>query len=405
MGSAGGWASIPSDLLTEILANPRYLGSDPTVALTLSHVCRDWREAILGDRWALEKLKYRRLTRRVPDEAVPPLPAIFTASLAHGNEYAHVARAKFLVSLGQQHRAETHWRQAAKRNHPLGLFHVGLNKYQEWGDAEDAYIHLKRACKQLMCGEGCEGCEGCKGCEGCESQCESASDDDFLLTRLERTTILRQASLIVGIIIADNDLEFEGFREKDYSGAIAWYVLMMRSSSLSLSSLLSLLSSSCGGCCSRAWLAIITIIAIIAIITIITQVQSRQGTRMQRRRQDHGVHVPKRPLLEVHSKPPTTRPPTQIHAADSNSRIRLGMFFSTDVLRRGRTPLGRLWSAAFAKTLRRRQVSSIDVSTSVYVLVFSRFRAHVSLIRTCLFRIFCVIRRGVDVWTFGRLAG
>jgi len=379
MGSAGGWASIPSDLLTEIVANPRYLGSDPTVALTLSHVCRDWREAILGDRWALEKLRYRRLTRRVPDETVPPLPAIFTASLAHGNEYAHVARAKFLVSLGQQHRAETHWRQAAKRNHPLGLFHVGLNKYQEWGDAEDAYIHLKRACKQLMCGEGCEGCEGCKGCEGCESQCESASDDDFLLTRLERTTILRQASLIVGIIIADNDLEFEGFREKDYSGAIAWYVLMMRS------------SSSCGGCCSRAWLAII------AIITIITQVQSRQGTRMQRRRQDHGVHVPKRPLLEG------LHPPTQIHAADSNSRIRLGMFFSTDVLRRGRTPLGRLWSAAFAKTLRRRQVSSIDVSTSVYVLVFSRFRAHVSLIRTCLFRIFCVIRRGVDIWTFGRL--
>jgi len=367
MGSAGGWASIPSDLLTEILANPRYLGSDPTVALTLSHVCRDWREAILGDRWALEKLKYRRLTRRVPaNETVPPLPAVFTASLAHGNEYAHVARAKFLVSLGQQHRAETHWRQAAKRNHPLGLFHVGLNKYQEWGDAEDAYIHLKRACKQLMCGEGCEGCRGCEG------ERESASDDDILLTRVERTTILRQASLIVGIIIADNDLEFEGFGEKDYSGAIAWYVLMMRSL---LSSLLS--SLSCGGCCSRAWLAII---AIITIITIITQVQSRQGTWMQRRRQDHGFHVPKRPLLarpllkEETQTQTTTRPPTQIHAADSKARIRLGMFFSTDVLRRGRTPLGRLWSAAFAKTLRRRQVSSIDVSTSVYVLVFSRFR-------------------------------
>ena len=84
MGSAGGWASIPSDLLTEILANPRYLGSDPTVALTLSHVCRDWREAILGDRWALEKLKYRRLTRRVPDETVPPLPAIYTSPSASG---------------------------------------------------------------------------------------------------------------------------------------------------------------------------------------------------------------------------------------------------------------------------------------------------------------------------------
>ena len=314
MGSAGGWASIPSDLLTEIVANPRYLGSDPTVALTLSHVCRDWREAILGDRWALEKLRYRRLTRRVPDETVPPLPAIFTASLAHGNEYAHVARAKFLVSLGQQHRAETHWRQAAKRNHPLGLFHVGLNKYQEWGDAEDAYIHLKRACKQLMCGEGCEGCEGCKGCEGCESQCESASDDDFLLTRLERTTILRQASLIVGIIIADNDLEFEGFREKDYSGAIAWYVLMMRS------------SSSWGGCCSRAWLAIITIIAIIAIITIITQVQSRQGTRMQRRRQDHGIHVPKRPLLEgapTNDASPDTNPRRRFKFSNSSWHVLL----------------------------------------------------------------------------------
>ena len=220
------WSHLPADLLLELI--DRFLDGSATIAMVLTHVCRDWRETILGDRWILEKLKYRRLTfqgaladtnntnnvnntnnTNNANNANDVLPAIFSKSLLHGNPYAHVARAKFLVASASKKShplAAKHWRVASKKGHPLALYHVGLQSYEAF-DPEDAYLHLKRACKQLM------------------SPVSAGDENDnlFLMTHDERQMCLRQASLILGIIIVDNDLEFEDFGfDKDYSGAITW---------------------------------------------------------------------------------------------------------------------------------------------------------------------------------------
>jgi len=202
------WSHCPSDLLVEILGG--FLEFDAQLALLMSQVCVDWRHGILNDRYLLENLNYKMVRRvstasgDVDDEAddpKEPFPAVFSKSLMHGNATAHVARAKFYSHQGDNALALASWKTAAKRNHPLALFKWGMHLYESF-DPEDAYLYLKRACKHLMVG----------------------SDEDlFTMTNEERQELLRSASLILGIIICDNDLEFEsvGF-DKDYSGAIAW---------------------------------------------------------------------------------------------------------------------------------------------------------------------------------------
>ena len=89
------WSHLPADLLLELI--DRFLDGSAPVAMVLTHVCRDWRETILGDRWILEKLKYRRLTfqgaladtnnANDANDTNDVLPAIFSKSLLHGNPY------------------------------------------------------------------------------------------------------------------------------------------------------------------------------------------------------------------------------------------------------------------------------------------------------------------------------
>lgn len=210
MGEAGPsvrWNHCPGDLLVEILGG--FLEFDAHLALVMSQVCNDWRESILNDCYLLENLNYKTL-RRVstvsgdPDDRTDqkePFPAVFSKSLLHGNATAHVARAKFYTHRGDNSLALTSWKTAAKKNHPLALFKWGMHQYESF-DPEDAYLYLKRACKYLMVG----------------------SDEElFMMTHEERQELLRSASLVLGIIICDNDLEFECFGfDKDYSGAIAW---------------------------------------------------------------------------------------------------------------------------------------------------------------------------------------
>ena len=213
------WSRCPTDLLVEILAG--FLEFDAQFAMVMSHVCRDWRWSILNDRYLLENLNYKSLrwvsTSASSDADEPgsasssdssdavdpkePFPAVFSKSLMHGNATAHVARAKFYTRLGDKSLALSSWKAAAKKNHPLALFNWGMHQYDSF-DPEDAYLYLKRACKHLMVG---------------------SNEVVFMMTHEERQELLRSASLILGIIICDNDLEIESFGfDKDYSGAIAW---------------------------------------------------------------------------------------------------------------------------------------------------------------------------------------
>lgn len=204
-----GWNALTHDLLVEIMVT--YLDRDATTALRMSHVCRDWRSSILNDHFLLETLKYKTLralpcadgTRNSaePGDDMPSVPAILNRSLLLSNATAHVAQAKFYTKRGDKSLALLSWKTAAKKNHPLGLFYFGMHQYESF-DPEDAYLYLKRACKQLMVDSG---------------------EEAFMMTFDERQELLRRASLILGIIICDNDLELKNFGlDKDYSGAIAW---------------------------------------------------------------------------------------------------------------------------------------------------------------------------------------
>ena len=205
--STGLWSALTPDLLIKLL--DEFLGASAQTALTLSHVCQDWRRIILADRYTLTSLKFRTVVlsntaqQRQEQQEDERLPAVFSGSLSHFNITAHVVRARYLMTLGKTKLAIEHWKVAAKKNHPIAQFHVGISKYEAF-DAEEAYLYLKRACKQLL---------------------QAASEEDaFLLSREERQETLMHASLILGIIMVDNELEFEpdfSF-EKDYSGAITW---------------------------------------------------------------------------------------------------------------------------------------------------------------------------------------
>jgi hypothetical protein len=196
------WSGLPSDLLVQVI--DKFLDADAQVALTLSHVCREWRNIILKDGYTLEVIRFRTLNRKgaFPGKGDLP-PSLFLASLGKLNVTAHIAQARYLSSIDRNSSAAQHWKIAAKKGHPLAQIHVGLASYEDF-NAEDAYLNLKRGCKQLLMAGG--------------------QEDKFMMTAEEGQEMMVRACLILGILIIDNDLDLESdfSLDKDYSNAIYW---------------------------------------------------------------------------------------------------------------------------------------------------------------------------------------
>lgn len=200
------WEGLPQEILGLII---EFTGGCAKTAVTLSHVCKAWREKIIADSYIMEKIKFRNL-RILFSPDIDHLSSlrkhkIFDAALRSNNITAILVLARYLTRIGKYCTASKYWRSVATMCHPEGLAVVGFELYSDGysltKDPEEAYLLLTRACKRL------------------ESSLISGNIP-VLMTEESCGKLLQRAAHILAILIIDND--FLSPIEKDTSSAVRW---------------------------------------------------------------------------------------------------------------------------------------------------------------------------------------
>jgi hypothetical protein len=201
------WEGLPQEILGLIIEE--CTGCCAITAVTLSHVCKSWREKIIADSYMMEKIKFKNLTMSNPTD-MDHLSSlrrhkILHAALLSNNITASLVMARYLTRIGKYSTASKYWRSAAKMCHPEGLAVLGFELYSDGysltRDPEEAYLLLTRACKRL------------------ENSLLSGNIP-VLMTEESCGKLLQRAAHILAILIIDND--FLSPIEKDTSSAVRW---------------------------------------------------------------------------------------------------------------------------------------------------------------------------------------